>query len=162
MNYWSNFSLEERRDKLRNFHAGRDKFLSEKGESYDIWCAYLSQIQKKRFENIDFELEKERGRKISVSRLNSTIQTKEERKRKIQMVYNTGKHNALWERYSNERQGSNNPAAKKIMWNGLLYTKLQFEKDIGDINDPTILKKSSVKIVIVKYYSQRRKKSMKY
>jgi len=51
---------------------------------------------------------------------------KRKRKRKIQDVYKSGKHDHIFERYSEERQGLNNPNAKITMWMGKQYTMKQF------------------------------------
>jgi hypothetical protein len=55
------------------------------------------------------------------ARLNISEESAERRKKKIQDVWATGIHNHLFEKMSQERQGSKNPAAKKVEINGKVY-----------------------------------------
>lgn len=77
---------------------------------------------KEHFLTIPYEILSERNR---AARLNTSIESKERRKKKIQEVYKTGKHDALHERYSKERMGAGNPAAKSIEVDGVLYGSVQ-------------------------------------
>jgi len=61
-----------------------------------------------------------RERRLSLSDDKRTI-----RKEKIQEVYATGKHDKLFERYSKERIGRDNPAAKSITVDGVEYGSVQ-------------------------------------
>jgi hypothetical protein len=53
------------------------------------------------------------------------LEKREARKKKIQAVYKSGKHDCLFERYSKERVGSGNPAAKEIEIDGVRYGSVQ-------------------------------------
>ena len=61
------------------------------------------------------------NRNISKGRMNMLEAHKLKRKEKIRNVYATGKHDALFDRYSKERVGGNNPNAKKITIDGIEY-----------------------------------------
>lgn len=58
-------------------------------------------------------------------RLSLSDDKKAVRKEKIQAVYATGKHDKLFERYSKERMGANNPAAKSVIVDGVEYGSVQ-------------------------------------
>jgi hypothetical protein len=58
-------------------------------------------------------------------RLNMSPEAKERRKKKIQEVWATGKHDHLFERYSKERQGSNNPGAVSVTIEGVAYGSIK-------------------------------------
>lgn len=130
--YWENFTLEERRNLTRFFREGAIKFFENKdSEKYLLWKKRISETTRIRLANTDKKILSERNRK---ARLNISKESAEHRKKKIQEVYKTGKHNKLFEQYSTQRKGYNNPAAKKILWFGKIFPKLEFEKTIGKIN----------------------------
>lgn len=62
---------------------------------------------------------------ISRGRLCMSDDAKAERKYKIQKTYSTGKHDALFERYSKERRGGNNPAAKAVVIENITYDSIK-------------------------------------
>lgn len=62
---------------------------------------------------------------IRERRLNLSTEKKELRKKRIQETYSTGKHDHIFERYSKERMGANNPAAKSIVVDGVTYGSVQ-------------------------------------
>lgn len=64
---------------------------------------------------------KEHNDAIKEGRINMSEESKEARKKKIQDVYATGKHDHLSERYSNERKGSANPCARKVLIDNVEY-----------------------------------------
>ena len=81
----------------------------------------ISRKVKERLNLISGELpEILRERRLSLSDEKKAI-----RKEKIQEVYATGKHDKLFERYSKERMGANNPAAKSITVDGVVYGSVQ-------------------------------------
>lgn len=67
---------------------------------------------------------------ISIGRLNMTERNKEIRKSKIRETYSTGKHDHLFERYSKERIGGNNPSAKPIIVDDVEYSCIKDAVDI--------------------------------
>lgn len=97
------------------------------------WYSSLTEEEKcKRNENISknvsarLEIIKEDLSKILSERRKSLSSAKKlARKHKIQASYATGKHDHLFKRYSIERMGSGNPAAKQIEINGILYGSVQ-------------------------------------
>jgi hypothetical protein len=54
-------------------------------------------------------------------RLNMSEESKQSRKEKIQEVYATGKHQHIFDKFSEERQGGNNPCSKKVSIQGVVY-----------------------------------------
>lgn len=80
--------------------------------------ANISLKVKERISNTDPSIISERNTK---RRLNISEEAAKIRKQKIQDAYNTGKHDALFKRYSEERTGGNNPCAKSIMINEIHY-----------------------------------------
>lgn len=81
----------------------------------------ISRKVKERLDSISEELpDILRDRRLSLS-----DEKREIRKKKIQDVYSTGKHDRLFERYSKERMGSNNPVAKSITVEGVEYGSVQ-------------------------------------
>lgn len=112
--------------------------IPESGYDYDGvtrngWFGWYNSLTEKeiieRNKNISKKVQKrystENKEKISEEqrrrRLNISKESAEVRKKKIQDVYNTGIHDHLFERYSKERQGFNNPAAKKVSIEGVIY-----------------------------------------
>ena len=92
----------------------------------------ISKHVKARLKKIDKKL---LGEEISRRRLSLSSEAKDKRKRKIQDVYKTGKHDALFERYSKERQGGNNPSAKSIIVDGVKYGSVQEASRMTGIAD---------------------------
>jgi hypothetical protein len=87
-------------------------------EEIQIRNANISLKVKERISNTDPNIISAQNRK---QRLNISKEAAKIRKTKIQDVYNTGKHDALFKRYSEERTGGNNPCAKIIMINKIQY-----------------------------------------
>jgi len=78
----------------------------------------ISKKVRDRFANEDSKITSERN---SASRRNISPENALQRKSKIQDVYATGKHDHLFVRYSEERQGANNPAAQSVSIEGIIY-----------------------------------------
>jgi hypothetical protein len=129
--WWNNFTLEERRKRTAVLRLGHKIFLEEGGVKYETWKTKISAAQKARFANIPFEVLSEKNRK---SRLNISPESAARRKAKIQAVYKSGKHDHLYARFSKEREGTGNPAAKIIYWFGVPYTKKQFKNLVREQN----------------------------
>lgn len=122
---WNTLTVEQQNKQLQPLFDGRDKFLSDKtSPKYIKWCSDVAKATKLRMENTPFEVLSERSRK---HRLNLSDEKKAARKEKIQAVWATGVHDHIFEKMSRERQGSNNPAAKLLIWDGVEYTKTAFE-----------------------------------
>lgn len=133
---FSRMTLDERRRCTESLRDGRRRFHANKHTpAYKDYIEKLKAAKKQQYANVGFEVLSTRNRS---RRLNTPQDVKEARKKKIQEVYATGKHNHLFERYSIERQGIGNPSAKKILWKGQIYTKLQFEREIGKLEAPDI------------------------
>jgi hypothetical protein len=131
--YFENMTLDERRqisEKARK--AAAEFFANKESERYKKWKENLSIMLKHRLANIPKEVLSE---SIRQRRLSLSPEAKEARKRKIQAVYATGKHDHLFQKMSEERKGINNPAARKICWMGKIYAKLEFEKLFGKITN---------------------------
>jgi hypothetical protein len=75
---------------------------------------------------------------VKHGRLNMTQEAKDSRCKKIQDVYATGKHDHLFQRYSLERRGANNPAAIKISIDGIIYNSICEAMDALNITRSTI------------------------
>ena len=137
--HWSNLTLDEKNELLKPARKGFKEFLSDKNSKrYREWKQKLSESKRKYFKNVDPSIISEKNRQ---ARLNLSEEKKLERKRKIQEVYKTGKHDHLFKRYSEERQGTNNPNSKEILWYGEIYTMTEFVKNFGKPD-----KKSNVKL----------------
>lgn len=132
--YWGSLSIEERRASTHNARLAAEEWrnnLSE--EENDHYSKLKSEFMKQRSANTPFEVLSERSRQ---GRLNMSPEKKLERKTKIQAVYSTGKHDAMFERFSKERQGVNNPAAKIIIWEGVEFTKKDFKQKMKELSIP--------------------------
>ena len=140
--YWSKLTLDQRRYAMCKLWEGRDRFNNNKDtEEFRRHRHNKSESRKKYFLNRDVSWWKQFSNIMSKQRLNMTPEAADIRKKKIQEVYKTGKHDKLFERYSLERKGINNPAAKKILWFGKLYTKMVFESEFGEVDSIDIQKK---------------------
>jgi hypothetical protein len=134
--YWKNLSLDERKSSLENMWEGFRKFIDDKDENYETWKSNISKSLLKYHEDVDPKIISERNRK---ARLNTSPESKERRKKKIQANHATGKYQHIWDKMSEDRKGSGNPAAKNIMWMGVIYNKMNFEKEIGKIDSKLVL-----------------------
>lgn len=113
---------------MENFHNDKDS------DVYKGWYAAVVTAIKDRWENMTEEDMLKFSKTISNARKNLSPEKREERKRKIREVYKTGKHDELFKKMSEDRMGTNNPYAKKVMWMGELWTKLEFEKMCKEFN----------------------------
>lgn len=84
---------------------------------------------KKYWENITPEKYNIICKSISDRRKNLDKDSQNRRKEKIQEVYSTGKHDNLFKRYSEERKGGDNPAAVKVIVDGVIYDSM---KDVSE------------------------------
>lgn len=135
---WKELSLNERREILNNLWEGNKKFhANKKDEKYLKWKNNISNTLIKFYNNVDKKYISEKNRK---ARLNTSKESAENRKKKIQDLYATGKYNHIFEKMSKDRIGLGNPAAKKILWFGKLFTKMEFEKKIGKLTNDEIKK----------------------
>ena len=119
--FWASKTSLEKEEMLSSCRSGFLNMVQEGGETYDNWRKSLSVAQKKY--NMNGRPE-EHNKTISQARLNMTQEAKDARCKKIQDVYATGKHDHLFERYSKERQGSNNPAARRVSINSVEYDSI--------------------------------------
>lgn len=114
--WWENMNDETKTRILSNLWEGHRKWrnnLSEE-EKKLIYERSIGQWTR----NATFEQLSERNRK---ARLNTSLESKERRKKKLQALHATGKYKDSWEKMSQERQGSDNPAAKKVEIEGKIY-----------------------------------------
>lgn len=104
-------------------HGMTEWFDNLTEEEYNEYCSRLSNSRKEYLDNLkeDEIAWSDYCNKISESRLNMSEESKQLRKKKIQDVYATGKHNEYFKRLSEERKGSGNPSAKKVSIDGVVY-----------------------------------------
>jgi hypothetical protein len=105
----------------------KNKILSNLWEGQRKWRETLSDDDKKIIyerslgqwiRNASFEELSEKNR---TARLNTSLESKERRKIKLQALHATGKYNDSWKKMSQERLGADNPAAKKVEIDGIVY-----------------------------------------
>lgn len=124
--YWDKFTLEERRAYTNHARELAHVFFENReSEKYLKYVESQSFNMKKYCSSIPFEVLSNRNR---THRLNISQEKKQLRKEKIQQIYKTGKHDLLYERYSSERIGIDNPNAKITVWYGVEYTKKDFKQ----------------------------------
>jgi hypothetical protein len=114
--WWRRMSDIDKGLILNNLWEGQRKWresLSE-DDKKEIYEKSLGEWKRK----ATFEQLSERNRK---ARLNTSPESKERRKKKLQVLHATGKYNDSWEKMSQERRGSNNPAARRIEIDGNVY-----------------------------------------
>lgn len=116
--WWKSKSPSEKAKLLESLWEGRRDFYDAKDDRYDKWKSDLSESIRSYHMTVDKSIISERNRQ---ARLNTSDESKAERKKKIQEVYKSGKHDALFERYSIERRGKNNPAAVRVSIDGVVY-----------------------------------------
>lgn len=114
--WWKDMPDDKKNHILMNLWEGQKKWretLSEEDKKiiYERSLGYWTK-------NATFEQLSNRNRK---ARLNTSPENREKRKKKIQALHATGKYNQSWEKMSQERQGANNPAAKKVEIDGKIY-----------------------------------------
>ena len=90
--------------------------------------AKVSVSLKEYHQNMSDEEKEKVSERNRQNRLNLSDEKKAQRKQKIQEVYATGKHDHLYERYSNERKGVDNPNAKVVLWYGEKIMFSEFKK----------------------------------
>ena len=134
--HWENLDLEERKRRVDIWREGFNNFIEEKGEKYDNWKEKLRASTLNYHKTVDKKVVSERNSK---ARLNTSPESKARRKKKIQDNHKTGKYQHIWDQFSEDRKGSDNPASKNIMWKGKIYNKLKFEKEIGKIDSNDVL-----------------------
>lgn len=128
-------TLDERREYTKMWREGFRNFLEDE-EAVAEWKVKLSISAKERISKIPPEVY---SAMMSERRLNTSEESKQRRKEKIQALYATGKYDHLFEKMSEERQGLDNPNAKEIVWMGVSYTsgafnKLKLPKDLIEKN----------------------------
>jgi hypothetical protein len=105
----------------------KDRILNNLWEGQRKWRENLSDDDKKVIyerslgewkRNVTFEELSEKNRK---ARINTSPESKERRKKKLQSLHASGKYNDSWEKMSQERQGSDNPAARKVEIDSIVY-----------------------------------------
>jgi hypothetical protein len=128
---WANLIPETgyHKDKTRNGWFGWYNNLTPEEISKRNENISKKVIERYKKTNMD-ELSKE----ISRRRISLTEEKKKERKIKIQKTYDTGKHQHLFDRYSRERMGNKNPAAKPIEIDGIKYGCVQDASRILNIS----------------------------
>jgi len=132
--FWCDIPFDERKIRMEKCLIGLNKFHEDKdGDSYIEWKESLSKSSLNRYNEMTIKDKKKLGVEISKTRLSMSMESKLNRKRKIQKVYDTGKHDELFLRYSKERKGVNNPNATIIVWENIEYTRSQFVKYIRNI-----------------------------
>jgi hypothetical protein len=133
---WTFLSIDERREIVNRMHEGFKNFAKDKdSDRYKNWANNISESVKKALANTPFNILSEKNRN---ARLNTSTESKERRKKKIQEVWASGIHDHIFKRYSEERQGLGNPACRKIFWHGTIYPKLEFEKLFGKLTEKHI------------------------
>lgn len=120
--YWQNLPIEEQQKRMNKLKPNQEKFFKEKGEKYQHWKQNISDTMSKKFLNLTDEEKELLSQRNRNARLNTSENVKQQRKEKIQQVYATGKHDALFKRYSEERKGKNNPSCKIFEYENNEYT----------------------------------------
>lgn len=119
---WDSLTLDERRCIIERLNNGFRMFCEDRdSEKYISWKEKISESLKDYCNNNKEKISK----RNKLARLNTSKESKERRKMKIREVYNSGKHDNLFKRYSKERLGSGNPAAKPIEIDGVVYGSVQ-------------------------------------
>lgn len=115
--WWKNMSENEKREKADALQKNCKKWRKtlSPSEKKRIWEKSLGEWYK----NATFEELSKKNRK---ARLNMTPEAKEKRKKKLQALHATGKFDYLWEKMSQERQGGNNPSARRVKIDGKIYS----------------------------------------
>ena len=114
--WWENMEEKTKTHILSNLWEGNRKWRSTLSEEEKRLIYERSIGQWTR--NATFEQLSERNRR---ARLNTSPESKERRKKKIQENHETGKYKHIWKKMSRERQGANNPSAKKVEIEGKIY-----------------------------------------
>lgn len=114
--WWRHMSEETKNHILTNLWEGQRKWrdsLSEE-EKRMIYEKSIGSWTK----NATHEQLSARNKK---ARLNTSPESKERRKKKLQALHASGKYDHIWLKMSRDRQGSDNPAAKKVEIEGKIY-----------------------------------------
>lgn len=122
---------QNERDEMASRAREGLKWFYDDEERVEAWKHKLSEAQIKRCAEEDPVARSDRIRK---GRLSMSDEAKEARKEKIQAVWATGKHDHLFEKMSEERKGSGNPAARRCVVDGVEYGSL---KEAADANGVT-------------------------
>ena len=130
---WVFMTIEERRESLDRMHQGFKRFCKERGDSYEKWKASIKETMNNYWANIPDEKKREIGEKISVARLNLSKEKKEIRKQKILAWHDSVAEDRkkIYEKYSRERRGINNPNAKNVLWDGEVRLLKDVFKEFG-------------------------------
>lgn len=123
-------------DTVKVWHAGFSKMFTDKEEAYFNWKNSISAGMKNYFRSISDSERELIGKRNRASRLSLSEEKKVERARKIKLKYDSGVHAKLFDRYSKERRGTENPAAKLITYDDKVYTRSEFKIFLKD-NDIT-------------------------
>lgn len=128
-NFWQSKSQDFRSRYTQNIRElAHEFFLKKDNPEYKKFVERQRKNSRKSWSNMSTTERQEHKKKTSYGRLNMDEKSKEERAEKIRKVYATGKHDGLFERYSQERLGENNPNAKIIVWEGERYTVGKFHE----------------------------------
>jgi hypothetical protein len=119
--HWSSLNAQQKEKQLVHMRAGFAEMIDAHDERYESWSNKLSEKQKLR--NMK-PRPQEHCDNIRNARLNMSTEAKEARAEKIRESYSDGKHDQLFERYSIERRGANNPSAKRVSIDGVEYGAL--------------------------------------
>lgn len=115
-------NTEERLEYTKKLREGGEKWRKNlSDEDKETYSKNVSKGMKKYFANLSDDEKIALSLRNSKQRMNMSEEGKLERKRKIQEVYKTGKHQDLFDRYSAERKGAGNPSAKKVYVDGVIY-----------------------------------------
>lgn len=130
-NVWNKLSYEDKIEKMKFCHEGRRTWFSKSDEdAKKKYLEKLSLAQKLRHSKTPFHVT---SALMSQQRLNMTPEKKAARKAKIQAVYASGKHDAMFEKMSKDRMGSGNPASRPILWDGMIFdTGGHFQQHLKD------------------------------
>lgn len=130
--YWDKFSLDERRAMTETIRNKAVKFFENKDTPE--YREYIRKQSKNMLNYLGNKTFEERSIQNRKNRLNTSPESKQSRIKKIQAVYATGKHDAIYQDMSIKRKGTGNPAVKIIVWEGKEYPKLEFKKFLQDNN----------------------------
>lgn len=111
--------LQEYTQKMRNGY--NEWIITMSDEERAVYTRQLSESLKQYHSSLDEEQQKQRNETIRSARLQLSEEKKNQRKEKIRQKYETGVHDHLFQRYSKERLGSNNPNAKRVNIEGVSY-----------------------------------------
>lgn len=130
--FFKNMNSDDLKVYMEKFNEGRRRFQEDKNsEKYLAYRRKLSESAIKRLAETPKEVLSSRAR---TQRLNTSPESAQRRKEKIQAVYATGKHDALFKQMSEDRMKTGNPNATIIYWEGQEYIKQDFLKFLRNNN----------------------------